>query len=254
MKNAIIVGSSSGIGRALARILASHGYTVGVTGRRIALLDDLAREIGASVIVKPMDVSKPLEAMQALRELIAHMRDVELFVISAGTGFPNPHLEWAPEHETIAVNVVGFAAIANVAAAHLQARGSGAFVGISSIGALRGNLEAPAYNASKAFMSNYLEALRDRFATLRLPIVVTDVQPGFVDTAMAKAANTFWMATPEKAAAQIYAAVRNRRRHVYVTKRWRLVAWIYKALPAWIIVRGARAARSHSSAPRVPHG
>jgi len=92
-------------------------------------------------------------------------------------------------------------------------------------------------DASKAFMSNYLQGLRYRFAKLRLPVVVTEVQPGFVDTAMAKAAKKFWAATPEKAARQIFAAVRKRKRLVYVTRRWRLVAWLVKAMPDWLAQR-----------------
>src|SRR5215471_19717194 len=179
MKNAIIIGASSGIGRALAKVLASHGYSVGLAARRAELLRELASEIQTQTFVKTIDVSKPLEAMPRLRELIAEMNDVELFVISAGTGFVNRKLDWEPESDTIAVNVGGFAAIANVAVAHLEARRSGCLVGISSIAALRGNPDAPAYNASKAFMSNYLEGLRYRFVKLRLPVVVTDVQPGF---------------------------------------------------------------------------
>jgi short-subunit dehydrogenase len=231
MRNAIIIGASSGIGRALAKVLASHGYEVGLVARRMELLQEIANEIHTTTFVKAIDVSKPAEAMQRLRELIAEMQGAELFVISAGTGFINPKLEWEPEDETIAVNVSGFAAIANVAVSHLEARGSGHLVGISSIAALRGNPDAPAYGASKAFMSNYLQGLRYRFSKLQLPVVVTDVQPGFVDTAMAKAERKFWMATPEKAAAQIFAAVRKRKRHVYVTRRWRLIAWLIKAMP-----------------------
>jgi short-subunit dehydrogenase len=231
MRNAIIIGASSGIGRALAKVLASHGYKVGLVARRMELLQEIANEIHTTTFVKAIDVSKPAEAMQRLRELIAEMQGAELFVISAGTGFINPKLEWEPEDETIAVNVSGFAAIANVAVSHLEARGSGHLVGISSIAALRGNPDAPAYGASKAFMSNYLQGLRYRFSKLQLPVVVTDVQPGFVDTAMAKAERKFWMATPEKAAAQIFAAVRKRKRHVYVTRRWRLIAWLIKAMP-----------------------
>ena len=210
--NAIIIGASSGIGSALASVLAAQGYNVGLAARRVELLQHVASRINTTTFVKAVDVSKPAEAMAALRDLIAEMNDVEMFVISAGTGTVNPSLEWEPERETIAVNVIGFAAIANVAVAHLQARGSGSLVGISSIGGLRGNPHAPAYSASKAFVSNYLEGLRHRFARLRLPIVVTDVQPGFVDTAMAKAEHKFWVATPEKAAAQIVAAVRKRRK------------------------------------------
>jgi short-subunit dehydrogenase len=70
-----------------------------------------------------------------------------------------------------------------------------------------------------------------------LPVVVTDVQPGFVDTAMAKAERKFWVATPEKAATQIFAAVRQQRKVVYVTRRWRLIAWFVKAMPDWLAQR-----------------
>jgi short-subunit dehydrogenase len=208
-----------------------------LASRREDLLREVAKEIGTTSRVKVIDVSKPVEAMQSLRELIAEMKDVELFVISAGTGFVNPKLDWEPENETIAVNVSGFTAMANVAIAHLEARGSGYLAGISSIAALRGNPDAIAYGASKAFMSNYLQGVRYRFAKLRLPVVVTDVQPGFVDTPMAKADKKFWVASPEKAAEQIFDAIRRRRKHVYVTRRWRLVAWLIKVMPDWLITR-----------------
>lgn len=62
-------------------------------------------------------------------------------------------------------------------------------------------------------------------------IVVTEVQPGFVDTAMAKAERLFWVASPQKAARQIAAAIRGRKRHVYVTRRWRLIAWLMQVVP-----------------------
>ena len=72
--------------------------------------------------------------MPRLRELIEELRDVELFVISAGTGFDNAAFAWNPERDTIAVNVLGFAGMVNVAVAHLEARGAGHLVGISSHG------------------------------------------------------------------------------------------------------------------------
>jgi short-subunit dehydrogenase len=119
----------------------------------------------------------------------------------------------------------------NVAAEHLEARGAGHLVGISSIAALRRNREAPAYGASKAFISNYLDGLRHKYSKLGVPICVTDVLPGFVDTAMAKGDGKFWVASSEKAAHQIWQAIRKRRKRVYVTRRWRMVAWGVKFLP-----------------------
>ena len=234
MKNAIVVGASSGIGRELPRVLGANGYAVGLAARRVDLLEELAKELPDGSRIQAMDLADPDAAMTDLRRLIASFGDVELFVLNAGVGFPNWDLDWQPERDTIGVNVTGFAATANVAVEHLFKRGGGSLVGISSIAALRGHGEAPAYNASKAFMSNYLTGLRHKFARQKLPITVTDVQPGFVDTAMLKAEGPFWVASPEKAARQIYRAIVRRKKHVYITRRWRLIAWLIKILPDWI--------------------
>jgi len=231
MKTAVIIGASSGIGRALAVALSLDGYRLGVVARRTELLAQLQAELAGPCVIKTVDVSQPELAMPLVQELIEELRDVELFIVNAGTGFNNPSLTWEPERETIAVNVLGFAAMVNVAVAHLEARGSGHLVGISSIAALRGNRYAPAYNASKAFVSNYLEGVRYRFNKMKLPIAVSDVQPGFVDTPMAKAPRRFWVASPQTAASQIVTAIRNRKHQVYITRRWRLIAWLMRIVP-----------------------
>ena len=235
MKSAIIVGASSAIGRALAVKLSLDGYRVGIVARRTDLLVRLREELAGPCVIRTIDVSQPELAMPLLRELIDELHDVELFIVSAGTGFENPQLAWEPERDTIALNVLGFAGMVNVAVEHLEARGSGHLVAISSLAALRGNAVAPAYSASKAFVSNYLQGVRYRFRKSKLPVVVTDVQPGFVDTRLA--GGDFWMATPEKAASQIAAAIRRRREHVYVTRRWRLVAWLLHVLPDALYAR-----------------
>ncbi len=79
---------------------------------------------------------------------------VDLFVYCAGVGFVNPSLDVSPELETIAVNVSGFANAVNVAAKSFERQRHGHIVGISSLASLRGGAAAPAYGASKAFMSN----------------------------------------------------------------------------------------------------
>jgi short-subunit dehydrogenase len=235
MKSAVVIGASSGIGRALAATLSLAGYRVGVVARRTELLTSLREELTGPCVIKTVDVSQPELAMPLLRELIDELGDVELFIVNAGIGFDNADLKWEPERETIAVNVLGFAAMVNVAVAHLEARRSGHLVGISSVAAVRGVGAAPAYAASKAFVSNYLQGVRYRLRKLKLPIVVTDVQPGFVDTPMA--GGDFWMASPQTAARQIAVAIRKRRPHVYVTRRWRLVAWLMKVVPDALYAR-----------------
>ena len=234
MKNAIVGGASSGVDKELARVLAAEGYTVGMAARRVDLLKELTTELPAESRIEAMDVADSDAAMVDLQCLIAEMGDVELFVLNAGVDFSNWKLDWEPERDTIDVNVAAFAATANVAVQHIVARGGGSLVGISSIAALHGYGEAPAYNASKAFMSNYMGGLRHKFARQNLPITVTDAQPGFVDTAMLKADDPFWVASPEKAVQQIYNAIVRRRKHVYISRRWRLIAWVIKLLPDWI--------------------
>ena len=56
-RNAIVVGASSGIGRALALRLARAGWTLGLTGRRLPLLESLRDEIGGGALVQEMDVA-----------------------------------------------------------------------------------------------------------------------------------------------------------------------------------------------------
>jgi short-subunit dehydrogenase len=234
MKKAIVIGASSGIGRQLAKVLAENDYVVGLVGRRIELLRELQNEITRDSYISSFDISRLEQAQSSLEALIQEMNGVELIVISAGCGFLNPDLDFIKERETIDVNILGYAAMANVAFKHFCVQGIGHIVAVSSIAGLRGSAEAPAYGASKAFVSNYMEGLRKKAYKLGIPITVTDIQPGFVNTAMAQGEGLFWIATPEKAAQQIYEAIVNKRSRAYITKRWRIIAWLLKILPDWL--------------------
>jgi short-subunit dehydrogenase len=234
MKKAVILGASSGIGKELARVLSVEGYMVGLVARRVDLLEELARELPCDALIRRIDLTELPDAMNSLEELLWEMGAVDLVIISAGTGFINPDLDWTREQETIDLNVSGFVAMANVAFRHFCIQGSGHLVGISSISAIRGAAEGPAYNASKAFVSSYLQGLQQKTAKMGLPITVTDIQPGLVDTAMAKGEGLFWVQSAEKAARQIYGIIKKRKRHGYVTKRWRLIAWALKIMPDFL--------------------
>ncbi len=237
MEKAIIIGASSGMGYELARILSRNGYIVGVMARRVELLNKLCMGAEGRLLAKGIDVADAGSAMETLRAFIGEMGGVDLVVISAGTGDINNELNWHVEEETIRTNVTGFAALANVAMDHFTEKGRGHLVGISSIAALRGGRESPAYNASKAFESNYLEGLRQKVRKSGLPITLTDIKPGFVRTAMAKGEGIFWAAEPGKAAMQIYQAIKRKKTGAYITRRWALVAWVIKLLPACIYER-----------------
>lgn len=231
---AVIIGASSGIGRELAKILAKEGYELGLVARRFDLLESLQRELPNRSFIKQIDLARPKEAMERVSFLIEEMGGVDLAVLCSGIGFIDKYFEWEKEKMTIDVNVLGFSAMANVFMKYFFLRKQGHLVGISSIAAIRGS---GIYSASKAFVSNYLEGLRHRAFKEKMNVTVTDVKPGFVDTDMAKGDNIFWMVSAKKAAAGIYRAIHKKKPHVYITARWRLIAWLLKLMPRWLYDR-----------------
>jgi short-subunit dehydrogenase len=233
MPNAIVIGATSGIGRALAVELTREGYTVGATGRRSERLNELKKKCPARIHTKTMDVRDTQTAPETLRELIVEMNDVDLIVINSGVLSRN--VDWNGIQGMIDTNVTGFVAIAEAAMGYFLDKRSGHLVGISSIAALRGAKGSPVYNASKAFECIYMEGLRHRIAKTDLSIYITDIRPGFVDTKMIEGrGGLFWVASPEKAAGQIVDAIHKKKKRTYITKRWYAIAWLAKTVPDWI--------------------
>jgi len=237
MKKAIIVGASSGMGRGIAELLANDGYRVAITGRRNELLTDIRNHKPEQFIISCFDVTT-LEIVPAkLDELVRELGGLDLFFISAGGGDLNEELDFKVEKTMIDLNVAAFTQLADWAYRYFRNQGFGHLVAISSIAGIRGLRHAPAYNATKAYQVSYLEGLRQKSQYLRLPITVTDIRPGFVDTPNAKGEGRFWQASVKKASSQIYSAVISRRKVAYITKRWWLIAMILKIVPRFIYER-----------------
>jgi len=233
MKRVIIIGATSGIGRALALRYIAEGWNAGLCGRRTTSLEELRSSAGSHVLVREMDVTDTGAARKVFEELVVLMGGVDLVIISAGTGYLDTAFPWEKELETLMTNVTGFAAIAHAAFEVFRHQGFGHLAGISSIAAIRGGA-IPAYHASKAFVSNYLEGVRCLAAASGLRIHVTDILPGFVDTAMAKGEGLFWVASPEKAALQIFRAIGKKKYRVFITRRWQIIAILLRLMPVGI--------------------
>ena len=93
MKNIIIIGATSGMGRAVAEIYLAQGHRVGVTGRRTALLEEFASAAPAGrVFTRTFDVSSGDAAAQ-LASLVEEMGGVDICLYSSGFGHTNTALE-----------------------------------------------------------------------------------------------------------------------------------------------------------------
>ncbi len=237
----IIIGATSGIGKELAIQFAKDNCTVGITGRRNELLEEIKRLYPDRIFTECFDVTGT-ENIQHVKKLIGRTGGIDLLVYNAGYGDPSETLDWKIEKQTVGINVNGFIEIVNYAFNYFIKQGHGHIAATSSIASIRGNSFAPAYSASKAFMSIYMEGLAMKARKLKkqnpdLLIYTTDIQPGFIKTKMAKGNGQFWVAPVDKAVKQIYKAIKNKKRRVYITRRWALIAWIMKCLPYWIYKR-----------------
>ncbi|MCF8332253.1 MAG: SDR family NAD(P)-dependent oxidoreductase [Bacteroidales bacterium] len=237
MKKVIVVGATSGIGRGLAQMLAAKGYRTGITGRRQALLKELKLKNPDAFVLRCFDVSDVTTAIENLERMVEELGGMDLLVLSAGTGELNPDLDFGVEKSTIDTNVTGFTALADWAYGYFDKHGGGHLAAVSSVGGLRGSKEAPAYNATKAYQINYLEGLRQKAAKNASNITVTDIRPGLVDTAMAKGEGLFWVMPTDKAVRQIYKGIARKRKVLYVTRRWGILARLLKVIPRTLYER-----------------
>lgn len=237
-RKAAIIGATSGIGKELAIEMHRRGYTVGLTGRRIERLEELKTQLGSRVYIEFMDVVEAEKAQEQLKLLIDKMGSMDAIVINAGVSNFQGKISWKKERQVVDVNVRGFAALTNFSFDYFNRQGHGHIVGVSSIASLFGYGLSSTYNASKAFVSTYLQGYRQLARHSSADITITDIKPGFVESEMTEGkTGMFWVASTEKAVRQMANVIDSKRNHAYITKRWRLVAWLIKLVPNWVLDR-----------------
>ncbi len=232
-KKILIVGGSSGLGSQLAILYARHHCDGAVIARREHLLTELREQFPDRIITKRADIADETIG-DTIRETIQTLKGADIVIIAASIIQLNDSLKAGPEDETVAVNVKGFTKVANVAWDYFKSKGEGHIAGITSVAAARGNKLAPAYHASKAFQSIYLEGLRVKAKHEKNKITVTELIPGYINTAMGKGDRLFWVASVEKAARQAQRAIGKKRKRAFITKRWWWVYHIQRVLPIFI--------------------
>ena len=243
-KRAIVVGASSGLGAALARRLADEGYLVALLARRAELLQVLCQEINQKhaetrAVCHRHDVSDYDSVPSLLPRIISDLGGLDVFIYMAGANFPPglEHLNFEGDRRMMEINAMGAMAWLSPVAELFKNMGGGHIIGISSVAGDRGRVGNPGYNSSKAALSTYLEALRNRLT--RHGVHVLTVKPGFVKTEMLKAAQgaTPFAIEPERAAADIYSALDKRKQTIYTPGIWRWIMLLIQHIPSVIFRR-----------------
>jgi short-subunit dehydrogenase len=232
-KKILIVGGTSGLGRKLAELYLAEGFAVGIVGRRENLLHEIKQQFPDNIEILKADVSES-NIQAALMNFIYRMGGIDIFILTASIGEFNEELSLEKELNAADTNVKGYITALNVAWHYFRQKGNGHIVAVTSIAAARGNKAAPAYNASKAFQSNYIEGLRVKSKFEKNKIIITELIPGYIDTAMGKGDRMFWITTLGRAAQQSKQAIDKKRTRAFITKRWWLIYQVLKFLPIFI--------------------
>jgi short-subunit dehydrogenase len=244
-RRGLIIGASDGLGAELARLLAREDYTLALLARRAEKLDALCHEINTSLKQQRAyayvhHVAEFDQTPELLRKIVADLGGLDLVIFVAGVNYPPGGLDkfnFENDRKMMEVNLIGAMAWLHPISEMFQSAKAGQIVGISSVAGDRGRVGNPGYNTSKAGLTTYLEALRNRLT--RYSVNVLTVKPGFLKTEMLKAAQgaTPFAVEPAKAAEDILQAMKKRKQVIYTPSIWRWIMLVIQHTPSFIFRR-----------------
>ena len=233
-RTALVIGATSDIGRAVARVLAADGYRLQLAARDPARLQREARDAavrsGGAVSTHHCDVLEP-DAAAALAAALDPLPDVAVCVVGLLGDQRQGERDGAAAERVMRTNYVGPALLLGALAERFERRGSGVLVGVSSVAGDRGRGANYLYGSAKAGFTAFLSGLRGRLRAAGVHVVT--VKPGWVRTRMTDGRELpeRLTAEPEEVARAVHAAIVRRRHVIYVRRSWRPIMLIVRALP-----------------------
>lgn len=241
LNSVVITGASSGIGKAMAEAFAQKGYNLGLVARRENLLldikQDLEKRYQVQVEVAPCDVADTDSIYPVLEDLKKRLNQIDIIIANAGISGVNKTGagDFEKDKRIIQVNVIGAMATVDAAARLFRQQKYGHIVGISSVAAFIGIPGSAAYSASKAALSNYLQAVATELQ--KHHIKVTAVHPGFVKTDIAPDMEKYpFVIEADKAAEEIAQGVLKGKRSITVPNMpWGIIRRLLPLVPGAIM-------------------
>jgi short-subunit dehydrogenase len=241
----VIVGASSGVGRALAEEVARIGSNVVLVARDRRDLECMARHLslsyGAKAIVDVLDLATPeLDTAAIVARWHAQSGEIEALFVPAGS-ISEDRLTLPADDvidATIRVNYLNLVKIVTECARSFEARGRGLIVGFSSIAAAVPRGRNMAYSSAKAGLESYLRSLRHYFSDTQ--IVVQVFALGYVDTAMSFGQRLlFPRVSPQSVARRVMRTLGRDIGVVYYPGYWSFIIALLRRLP-WFLYRRLR--------------
>lgn len=236
-KNVLIIGATSAIAVACARIWAARGANLFLVARDEAKLADVAADLtarGATVtgvyVFDARDTDKHPGMLEAFR---AASSQLDIALIAHGT-LPNQTQCQADIDLSMAEfanNGTSAIALLSLLANQVEEQRYGTLAVISSVAGDRGRPSNYLYGSAKAAVTVFSEGLRARLTKVGGHVIT--IKPGFVDTPMTKGLPLpqQLVASPEKVADQITRAIEQRKNTIYTPRFWSLIMLIIKSIP-----------------------
>lgn len=242
--NAVLLGATRGMGRALARRLVERGDALCLLGRDPAELDRSARDLQVRGALPapppafPCDLARPETFGPALDAAAESLGRIDTVIVTAADFAVQTVLEGDPDRaRTLATvdfaNTVGFCEHAR---RRLLAAGGGTLCAFSSVAGDRARSPVVLYGAAKAGLTAYLEGLDHRYHRQGLRTVC--VKPGFVRTGMTAGLDPPPFAgDPDRVARRVVRAIDRGWPVVYAPPVWRWVMLVVRNLPRAVMRR-----------------
>jgi NAD(P)-dependent dehydrogenase (short-subunit alcohol dehydrogenase family) len=241
---ALVTGAASGIGRAVAHLLAAEGARIAALDLNAEGLDALASELkGRPVACAAADVTDPDATRQAVARLEGELGPTDLLLASAGIGRETSALQFRAEDfaTLVRVNLIGVANSIDAVLPGMRERRRGHLAALSSLASFRGLPRMAGYCASKAGVNALLDALRVELRPLG--IAVSTICPCWVRTPMTAPLRLrgVRMMEVEEAARRIVEILRARRAFAAFPAadvwRARLLRYLPRRVGDWIAYR-----------------
>ncbi|MQU21972.1 SDR family oxidoreductase [Pseudomonas helleri] len=243
MKRILIIGATSAISAACARLWAEQGSEFFLVARNLEKLEQTAADLkgrGAkSVTLHCMDATDFVAHGAMLESCLATLQQIDIALIAHGT-LPDQKVceqEVSVALQEFANNGTSVIALLTLLANQFETQRCGTLAVISSVAGDRGRPSNYLYGTAKAAVSTFCEGLRARL--FKVGVHVIDIKPGFVDTPMTQGLNlpAVLIVTPELVAMQVVDGINKKTDILYTPKRWRLIMQIIKSIPVFLFKR-----------------
>lgn len=242
MRKVLVIGATSAIAEATARLFAADGDALFLVGRNAAHLEQIADDLrtrgAARVDTLVMDANDLCAHEPMLARAEEALGELDIVLIAYGTLPDQAACERDVDLALAAwqTNAASPMALLTRLANRLEARGHGTLAAISSVAGDRGRKTNYVYGSAKAALTTFLEGLRHRLHGRGVQVLT--IKPGLVDTPMTEAfeKGLLW-STPERVARDIHRAIRRQREELYTPAFWRFVMLVIRSIPRWLFKR-----------------